>query len=78
MLSESSKLTSDDPHVIALAIESGARLLYSHDHKLQDDFRDSALINAPRGKVYSTEVNRDLTPGHLRLMREARRCIGAD
>lgn len=68
------KLRSDDPHVIALAIESGARLLYSHDRLLQQDFGDATLIDNPRGKVYSTAVNHNLTAAHRRLMREASPC----
>lgn len=44
--------TSDDPHVIALAQLSGARLLCSHDQLLHCDFRDKRLVDRPRGKVY--------------------------
>ena len=44
---------SNDQHVIALAIVSGARLLYSNDRRLQRDFKDRRLIDPP-GKVYST------------------------
>ena len=32
-------IRSDDPHVIALAQVSGARLLYSNDGNLQQDFK---------------------------------------
>ncbi len=46
--------TSDDPHVIALARISGARLLYSNDKDLKKDFGTKGLIDKPRGKVYST------------------------
>ena len=52
--------TSDDPHVIALAQVSGARLLYSHDRDLQKDFKNKRLIDQPRGKVYSTIKNKKL------------------
>ena len=45
---------SDDPHVIALARISGARLLCSNDKDLQQDFGTKNLIDRPRGKVYST------------------------
>ena len=45
---------SDDPHVLALAQVSGARLLYSNDTALQQDFKDKRLVDRPRGKVYST------------------------
>jgi hypothetical protein len=42
---------SDDPHIIALAQVSGARLLCSHDEGLGEDFTNAKLIK-PRGKVY--------------------------
>jgi hypothetical protein len=42
---------SDDPHIIALAQISGARLLCSHDEGLANDFTNVELIK-PRGKVY--------------------------
>lgn len=59
---------SDDPHIIALAQISGARLLYSNDRKLQDDFTDSLLIHSPRGKVYSTSRSSKLTKTHRNLL----------
>jgi len=45
---------SDDPHVIALAKLSGARILCSLDKNLHKDFTNSALISNPRGHVYQT------------------------
>ncbi len=59
---------SNDPHVLALAQVSGARLLYSNDKDLQQDFKNKALINSPRGKVYSTLENKDFTLSHRRLL----------
>ena len=59
---------SDDPHVIALAQISGARLLYSNDADLQQDFKDKNLIDSPRGKVYSTRYNEDFQDRHRRLL----------
>lgn len=44
--------TSDDPHVIALAQISGARLLYTKDQSLHQDFLNRELIDNPRGKIY--------------------------
>lgn len=43
---------SNDAHVIALARLSGARRLCSKDRLLHRDFRNPALINNPRGRVY--------------------------
>ena len=46
---------SDDPHVIALARASGARLLYTNDDDLEADFKNARLISKPRGKIYPHE-----------------------
>ncbi len=56
---------SDDPHVLALAQVSGARLLYSNDRNLQQDFKDRRLIH-PEGYVYSTLKSKNLTSTHKR------------
>ena len=45
---------SDDAHVLALARLSGARLLYTNDQDLQDDFNNPQIVNDPRGRVYTT------------------------
>ena len=45
---------SNDAHVLALARVSGARLLYTNDQDLQDDFNDRQIVNYPRGRVYTT------------------------
>ena len=59
---------SDDPHVIALAQISGARLLYSNDKTLHQDFKRKILVDSPRGKVYSTVVDKSLNQGHQKLL----------
>ena len=46
-------IRSNDPHILALALASGARLLYSNDKKLHKDFKNPALID-PVGSIYST------------------------
>ena len=66
--------TSDDPHILALAIVTGVRLLYSNDRRLQRDFRDKSLIDRPRGHVYTTLVNREFTRTHERLLRRKDLC----
>ena len=43
---------NDDRHILALALASGARLLYTNDGPLSQDFTDSAVIMKPKGKVY--------------------------
>lgn len=45
---------SNDFHVIAIARIAKVRLLASHDHDLQKDFKNYKLINSPRGKVFQT------------------------
>ena len=55
-------IKSDDPHILALAQLSGARLLYSNDRNLSDDFRDRRLIDNPQGKVYTTRRDRNAPP----------------
>ena len=65
---------SDDPHVLALAQESGARLLYTNDRDLQRDFRDPSLISPIRGRVYTTLVNKTLSQSHKRLLRRPDLC----
>jgi hypothetical protein len=57
---------SDDPHVIALALESGARLLCSLDQSLHADFTNPRLINAPRGHVYQNATHERLIRLHCK------------
>lgn len=45
-------LSSDDPHVMALAHVSGCRLLYTADANLIADFKERAFL-VPRGKIVS-------------------------
>ena len=53
-------LRSDDPHIVALARLSGARLLFSQDKNLHADFRDRNLIANPRGKIYQNAAHSHL------------------
>ena len=73
-LEQENACRSDDEHVVAIARLSGARLLYSNDVALQDDFTDKALVDRPRGKVYSTRIHQDLTPTHQRLLASRNLC----
>ena len=59
-LEVSGKLRSDDAHVLALARESGARLLYTGDNKLIADFGNPRIIQGPRGRVYKGAANANL------------------
>ena len=60
--------SSNDPHVLALAQVSGARLLYSNDSALQKDFKDKKLIDNPRGRIYSTLKNKKFTQGRKKQL----------
>lgn len=55
-------LSSDDPHIIALARVGGARILYSEDRALHTDFKDLRLVPRPKGKIYHTAAS------HLHLL----------
>jgi predicted nucleic acid-binding protein len=65
-------ISSNDPHVLALAQISGARLLYTNDRALQQDFRNRRLIHNPPGKIYSTDdrnnPNKEFRPVHRKLL----------
>ena len=60
--------TSNDVHVLALALVSGARLLYTNDAALIADFKNPAVIANPRGKVYTTVRTPRFTTTHKRLL----------
>jgi hypothetical protein len=59
-------ITSDDPHVIALARVSDARTLFSRDVDLHSDFCNHRIL-VPRGRVYQNR-------SHRHLLRRAREC----
>ena len=65
---------SDDPHTIALAQVSGARLLYTNDKDLKDDFKTKSLIDNPRGQVYSTLIDKKYTKTHRDLLARTDLC----
>ena len=89
-LSARTAIRSDDPHVLAVALIGKARLLYSNDENLQNDFTDLALIPPPKGHVYtsrpvkqkrgkkSAEHPRQLTDAHKSLLRRTDLCSGCD
>ena len=76
---------SNDAHVLALARVSGARLLYTNDRALQEDFNNPQLVSEPRGLVYTTlpiggrpyAAQRDanaVTDAHRELLERADLC----
>ena len=68
------RCASDDTHIIALAQVSGARLLYSNDMKLHQDFKNPNLIDRPRGKVYSTLRSKNFSEGRRQLLNRRNLC----
>ena len=73
-LKQEGRCKSNDIHVLALAIASGARLLYTNDTSLIDDFRNRSIIPGPPGKIYTTKDRPDLRPAHKRLLRMKNLC----
>lgn len=65
---------SDDEHVLALARISGARLLFTNDRALQDDFRDRRIVPGTRGRIYTTVEFTDVRRAHRTLLRRADLC----
>ena len=61
------RCVSNDAHVIALARVSRAQLLCSSDRALHRDFRNTDLVNDPRGSVYQNS-------GHVSRLRHRGRC----
>ena len=70
VLEEQGIYKSDDEHVLALARVSRARLLFTNDRDLQEDFDNPRLINSGsgRGKVYTTRRHKDVTDVHRNLL----------
>lgn len=67
---------SDDQHIIALAQINGARLLYSNDELLRNDFLNRELVDDPRGRLYPVDGRRQQQERLLASNRlcQSRRC----
>jgi hypothetical protein len=65
-VTQSTDITSNDPHVIALARVSDARTLFSRDVLLHSDFCNRRVLS-PKGRVYQNR-------SHRHLLRTARQC----
>ena len=73
-IGHSKKLRSNDPHVLAVAQLSGARLLFTNDDDLQRDFKTKEHIDNPRGRIYHTRRSKEVTATHKRLLRDGTLC----
>ena len=67
-------LHSDDEHVVALALVSGARLLYTDDARLQRDFVNPAVVD-PTGRVYTSRPDGHFTAEHRALLDAKDLCV---
>lgn len=56
-LRDEGRCRSNDRHVLALAIVTGARTLATFDNALAHDFRNADLVSRPRGNVYRDPAN---------------------
>ena len=65
---------SNDQDVLALARVSGARLLFTNDNDLQDDFRDRQIVSGTRGRVYTTARSQSVTRTHRNLLSRTDLC----
>jgi len=65
---------SNDAHVLALARVSGARLLFTNDQALQEDFGNRAIIQEPRGRVYTTRRHQEVRSTHRNLLNRTDLC----
>jgi hypothetical protein len=63
---------SNDHHVLALAIVSGARTLATFDNALAEDFKNAALISRPRGSIYRDPAS------HAHLLRHTPASCGLE
>lgn len=73
-LRNAGKCKSNDPHIVALARVSGARLLYTNDKDLHKDFKKSTLITGPRGKIYTTNIHKKFHANHRKLLDRSDLC----
>ena len=71
-----SQMDSNDHHVIALAIVSGVRLLYTNDRNLTSDFGNRHILAPPKGRVYSTRRNTDFNKQRRELLARPDLCTG--
>ncbi len=72
---EYNDVRSNDTHVLALALASGARLLYSRDRALRDDFVNGSIILSPWGQLYNEGAKDRLGDRHRDRLAGAHSCL---
>ena len=65
---------SNDEHVLGLARVSGARLLFTNDQALTNDFKNRNIIPGVRGRVYTKLKTKDIRRSHRDLLRRTDLC----
>lgn len=68
-IEQSGLCKSNDFHIIALAQLANARMLYSKDQALHQDFTNPTLLDQPRGKVYPRNMTLSASKQWLSLNR---------
>lgn len=68
-------MRSNDQHVVALALVSGARLLYANDKRLQRDFTDSQIVPGVKGCIYTSRSKEEFTRRHQALLNAPDLCV---
>ena len=70
-------MRSNDQHVVALALVSGARLLYANDKRLQHDFTNRQVISGVEGRIYTSRPTAGrFTDDHQALLQTPNLCGG--
>ena len=74
-LVQSRLVQSNDAHVVALALASGARLLYTDDAGLQRDFESPAVVPGVPGRIFTSRPDGRFTADHQRLLDTPDLCV---
>ena len=69
-------MRSNDQHVVALALVSGARLLYANDKLLQHDFTNRQVVSGVEGRIYTSRPDGRFTDHHQALLQTPNLCGG--
>ena len=69
-------MRSNDQHVVALALVSGARLLYANDKRLQHDFTNRQVVSGVEGRIYTSHPDGRFTDHHQALLQTPNLCGG--
>ena len=74
LLQSQGNCQSNDWHVLGLARVSGARLLFTNDQNLQQDFTNREILGGVRGRIFTTVQRKDVRPAHRSLLNRTDLC----